>query len=220
MNKLLESKVFGMYMTQIFSPIYLIAVGFAPEVIKSIGINWKKLNEPILITSEAETEVKKIGASELERIFDLLYGLGLRTIRSRWITAEVDRITALIYFVIVITVFIFAIYFISDFINIFVKAFNNNEFVRPGMYVLASLALSGVSMILVIRIITLQSKTTIAFRYLTALETIKTDGINFMNPIQNIERYLDSNDWILSGYWLGRVESDYKKFFLAEVEKI
>ncbi len=43
--------------------------------------------------------------------------------------------------------------------------------------------------------------------------------MEFENTLENIERYLDNNDWILANYWLRRAEKDYEKSYLVEVEK-
>ena len=50
----------------------------------------------------------KIGEENNHAIGHLLEGLKQQTVMTKWITAEVDRITALVYFMIIILLFITA----------------------------------------------------------------------------------------------------------------
>ena len=55
--------------------------------------------------------------------FTILDKLKQKTIKTKWITAEIDRITALIYFMITLSVFIVAIVILPDLLHKFAKVF-------------------------------------------------------------------------------------------------
>jgi hypothetical protein len=74
-----------------------------------------------------------------------------------------------------------------------------------------------VSTMFIVRIKGLQRKALIAFRYLTALEAIKTAKENFKDTLQDIERYLDNNDWTLAEYWVKRIQTQYTELFLEKI---
>ena len=72
---------------------------------------------------------------------------------------------------------------------------------------------------LVSRIIGLQSKALIVFKYLTVLRAIKTHKEDFKTTLEEIERYLDDNHWTLAEYWVNRVQQDYSEVYLKEVKR-
>jgi hypothetical protein len=144
----------------------------------------------------------------------LLGGLKEQTVNTKWITAEVDRITALIYFIIVISVFIAATLVYPVFLQKFAQIFQNNDSTKLGILIFSSLALGAVSYMLLVRIKGLQQKASIVFRYLTALEAIKHNKEEFMAILEDIERYLDNNEWTMAEYWVTHIIQDYTQFLL------
>jgi hypothetical protein len=181
-----------------------------------------------------------------------------QTIKTKWITAEVDRITALFYFIIIISLFVVAtqtqIDFLPKFEHAFANAtqttqtvkdllppfehtfgnatqtvkdllppfehtFGNIKLVDLYVMIFCIVALIGVCIMLVLRIMGLQTKALIVFKYLTALRAIKTHKNEFETTLEDIERYLDDNHWTLAEYWVKRVEQDYSEVFLEEVKK-
>jgi hypothetical protein len=75
------------------------------------------------IFGEFSKEFRKIGLDDIRGLAHWLEGLKQQTVRTKWITAEVDRINALVYFIIVISVFIVALHS-SDFLQKFARSFS------------------------------------------------------------------------------------------------
>jgi hypothetical protein len=69
----------------------------------------------------------------------------------------------------------------------------------------------------IVRIDGLMMKASIVFKYLTALGAIKTDKENFKTTFQDIEHYLNDNNWTLARYWMDRIEVEYTELFLKKV---
>ncbi len=109
----------------------------------------------------------------------LIGGLKRQAVNTRWITAEVDRITALVYFIIVISVFISANLLYPVFLQKLAQVFQNNESTRLGILMFSSLALSAVIYMFILRIRRLQRKASIVFGYLTAIGAIEEDKEQF-----------------------------------------
>jgi hypothetical protein len=57
------------------------------------------------------------------------------------------------------------------------------------------------------------------FKFLTALGAIKVDKEKFKGNLQDVEGYLNNNDWTLAKYWIERIEEEYTQVFLSEVSK-
>jgi hypothetical protein len=68
-----------------------------------------------------------------------LDGLKQQTVNTKWITAEIDRITALIYFIVTISVFIVAIAILPDVPQKFSEVFQDSELVKKGVLIFLSL---------------------------------------------------------------------------------
>jgi hypothetical protein len=67
------------------------------------------------------------------------------------------------------------------------------------------------------RIFGLANKAQTVFKYLTALEAIKTEQEKFKPTLQDIERYLNDNHWTLAKYWVERIKEEYSEIFLKKV---
>ncbi|WP_458718828.1 hypothetical protein [Candidatus Nitrosocosmicus sp. R] len=94
---LIRLKIFGKSIQSIFYPIYLFAIGYPPRLVREYEIDWDILNQSEIGTDILGNELQKIGADELERIFKTLESLRQRAVKSKWISAEIDRITGLKY---------------------------------------------------------------------------------------------------------------------------
>lgn len=152
-------------------------------------------------------EFTKLDIEEIQGIGHLINGLKRQTVKTKWITAEVDRITALVYFIVVISVFIAASQLYPVFLQKFAQIFQSGESTKLAILIFSSLALIAVSIMFILRIDGLRGKASIVFRYLTALQTIKIDKEHyFKNILQEIERYLDNDDWTLTEYWVKHVD--------------
>jgi hypothetical protein len=69
------------------------------------------------------------------------------------------------------------------------------------------------------RIKDLRNKCSIVFNYLIAHRAIKVDREKFDTNLQEIERYFNDNDWILSEYWLDRIQAEYLETFLNKLTR-
>jgi len=120
-----------------------------------------------------------------------LDGLKQQTVNTKWITAEIDRITALIYFIVTISVFIVAIAILPDVPQKFSEVFQYSELVKKGVLIFSVLGLSAVGYMLILRIRGLLAKASTVFKYLTALGAIKIDREKFKENLQDVEGYLN-----------------------------
>jgi hypothetical protein len=212
------------------SPIFMLSLLFSPADLKRAyqGFEWPQIEYMLLIG----TAQGKLGEEDLERsvgrvkmhfkeIFSVLDAERKATVRTKWITAEIDRITALFYFVIVISLFIISILvslFYPVFFQHFTQNFPNVE-VKVVITILSSAGLFAVIIMLRFRIKGLRDKASTVMRYLLALESIKIVSENFKITLQDIERYLNEDNWILADYWVRRVLSEYQRVFYDQMNQ-
>jgi len=160
MTPLKDLRIFGRLITNYLDSRYLIATRYSPRDTN---------------TFNALKEIQSKIQGEFSEISGLLIGLKEQTVRTKWITAEIDRITALIYFMVTISVFIVAIVILPDLLHKFAQVFKDIELVRIGVLIFSVSALVAVSVMWIYRIKGLLNKAWIVFRHLTALEAIKVD---------------------------------------------
>lgn len=213
--------IFGDPIYNLFQDPYIFAVIYSPEGIKKKGYRINTMN---ILTDGAPKERYDIAEDKIDiidvlHIAELLEGLKQQTLKTKWITAEVDRITALIYFIVVISVFIAATLLYPVFLQKFAQVFENNYSTKLGILIFSILALMAVTYMFILRIRGLERKALTVFRYLTALEAIKEDKQNFSGSFEDIERYLDNNDWTLAEYWVKRIQLEYTELFLNKIRK-
>ena len=72
---------------------------------RDISSDFELINKYDDLYKKFSKELGKINKYDTEDIRDLLEGLKEQTVKTKWITAEVDKITALVYFIVVISVF-------------------------------------------------------------------------------------------------------------------
>jgi hypothetical protein len=70
-----------------------------------------------------------------------------------------------------------------------------------------------------LRIAGLLNKASIVFRFLMALGAINTETDTFRTTLQNIEKYLNDNDWTLANNWLDRVQNAYTQRFFKKSQE-
>lgn len=246
---LLEHKIFGMKAYNIFKLkiAFLIAVLGSPDEFKShIGPNAEGADWRQTLDWKESLDSARYWAEELDKgnIFwgTLLEGWKQQTLRTKWIGAEIDRITSLLYFMIIISLFFVATLASPGFVQKFTEILRNqtgvaneqiknqtgvaNEqtlaFAKIVISILSFAALIAVSYMFVVRIFGsegLEKKARTVFRYLIAIEAIKMHK-NFEDSLNRIERYLDENDWTLANSWVHRVQDGYSEFFLKEVTRV
>lgn len=143
-----------------------------------------------------------------------MWSLILRTFRTKWIVREIDKTTAIAYFIVVVSIFVSAI--ISD--ELFHTAFIENKIlttfqgdpqVRYILLTFSIVAIGAVSYMLYKRLRDLRSNGETVFKYLVALDVIIIDKERFDKSLQIIERHLNDGDWTLADYWSTRVLQEY-----------
>jgi hypothetical protein len=218
----------------------LFAIGFSPEDMRGgsdmnrklrngdtgflkSSMKWDILsmahNEVIYPLKALANQLSLISTIKLNDMLKLLEGLEERAVKTKWITAEIDRITALIYFMATISLFIVAIIILPSILHKFAQVFVDIELVRLGVLIFSVLALSAVGYMLILRMRGLLDKASTVFKYLTALGAIKSDREKFKGNLQDVEGYLNSGDWTLAKYWVIRIQQEYTVVFLNEVSK-
>ena len=203
-----------------FPNAYLYAIISSPEGIKKQYPyrldSTEDFDASVETNVSINTELHKIGQDDSRAIGQILEGLKQQTVMTKWLTAEVDRITALVYFITIILLFITAALIYSVFPQNFAQVFGNVESTRAVILIISILALIGVSIMFILRIAGLLNKASIVFRYLTALGAIKTETDTFKTTLQNIEKCLNDNDWTLANNWLERIEREYTQLFFKK----
>lgn len=163
-----------------------------------------------------------------------LFSLKQRTVSTTWIVREIDKITGMFYFIVVILTFVIALSFVEGFEDKFLVTFQggnqtgNSEGATAGdstnsttavedrllartiIIIISIGALVGVSFMLYKRLSELKSKAWTTFRFLIELDTIKIDVKDFEKNLQDIERYLTNGDWTLADYWTDVVMRKYE----------
>jgi hypothetical protein len=164
--------------------------------------------------------IHDLGREALGDMVYLLEGLKRSAVRTKWVTAEIDRITALIYFIIVVTVFVVAVGIDPHFLPNFVIISEDNQVTKVILLTFSIGTLASVSYVLILKMLALQEKASITFRYLTSLETIRAGRESFRGTLEEIERYLNDNDWTLADYWGRRLQMEYSRFYWEELKRI
>lgn len=206
------ARIFREMLGDIFSDHYIFAIAYSPEdPNKRYSIKWG---------AEFTRELDKLGTDGFDKIAELLEGLKEQTIKTKWITAEIDRITALVYFIIIISLFIVAIQLYHIFLQNFERIFQGVELAKIVILIFSVLALIAVSIMFILRIRGLLKKALIVFRYLTALGAIKTEKEKFKTTLQEIERYLNDTDWTLTKYWVDRIQKEYTELFVMKSQEL
>jgi hypothetical protein len=228
-NDIIWADVFGSSLAYHFPLPYFFAILDSPEAIKKryTAINWdpikKKIQEEkgmyrqVFNRTVITDALDKISRDDLIAIPHLLEGLKQQTVKTKWITGEIDRITALIYFIIIISLFIAATQLYPTFLQNFAQFFVNIELAKLAILIFSISALIAICIMFILRILGLLGKAATVFKYLTALGVIKTAKENFRETLQEIERYLNNNDWTLAEYWVERIQDDYTELFLKKI---
>jgi hypothetical protein len=230
-NDVIDARIFGTTILLHFPAPYLFAIVYSPEDIMKyyITIDWDSIAllrgeelYTMVFRNKVADELKKIDKEHLTEIAELLGGLKDQTIKTKWITEEIDRITALVYFMVIISLFIVATQLYPVFLQNFAQFFNENiESTKLVILIFSILALIAVSIMFILRILGLLTKASIVFKYLTALGAIKMDKENFKTTLQDIERYLNDNNWTLAEYWVeDRIQREYTELFLKKVKEV
>lgn len=228
-----HSKALGQKIGHLFPLTYVFAIASSPEDIKKRGktINWDLIkNYDIPNQSPTDLshwtrrpdvfdELEKIQSLDLDRIYKLLKGLIHQAVSTKWITAEIDRITALVYFMVIISLFIVASQLYPIFFEHFTETFEELRSIKLIILIFSVAALLSVIIMFILRIRGLLNKSSIVFMYLVALGTIKKDKENFKGTFQEIERYLNDSHWTLAEYWVDSVQREYSELYMNEVRK-
>jgi hypothetical protein len=178
-----------------------------------------------------------------------IQSLQYETVRSSWAVREIDKITSLGYFIIVISTFITALFVDANFAYNFLEGLqqtssaanqtaataaanqtgataaanqtgaNDNTFLRILIISGSSIAGVAVGSMLYFRLRDLMTNALTAFRYRVIVDAIKIDKESFDDIKKEIEQYLNSGDWVLAEYWTDRLMKEYDDFIRIKWEK-
>jgi hypothetical protein len=196
-DKLMEERIFRRKISELFRLPYIVAIGYSPDDAKKFD---KRPQHLVSLTTQ------------------LLKGLKQQAVKTKWITAEIDRITALVYFITIISLFIVTTQIYPVFLQNFSRIFEDIESTKLGILAFSLSALIAVSLMFILRIKSLLGKAVTVFLYLTALNAIKTEKESLKTTLQDIECYLNDNDWTLAEYWVRRLRDEYTELFVERTE--
>jgi hypothetical protein len=146
---------------------------------------------------------------EAEELTNNLSSLARRASQITWITREIDKITAMGYFIIIVSLFISAEILLTGFLDKFLVTFQGSAQARTIILAFSIITLIAVSLMLLRRLNELQSKAWITFLFLVVIESIKIEKTTFDKSLQEIEQYLTNGDWAMASYWIYRVMDEY-----------
>jgi len=166
---------------------------------------------------------------ETLQIFGTILSLKKASLGTPWMVREIDKITGMIYFLIVVAIlistFILDHFFGTSFSDKFLVIFQGSEQARDSIFSFSVIVFSAVSYKLIKRLNELQSKAFTTFVFLLEREAIKIEGTSkekdiFDKSLQEIERYLTNGDWTLAELLVHRVMKEYDDFIRREwIEK-
>ena len=196
----------------------------------------------LLNLDQLEHTLKELKIKENEEIFAKLLSLKKSSLGTAWMVREIDKSTAMVYFLIVVALLISALisdqFFNASFLDKFLDIFQGNEQASEEAKSQAKeqarffiLGLSGIFFIAVLyklikRLWELRSKALINFEFILEREVIKIEANKkeekdtFDKYLQEIERYFMSGDWTLAELSVRRVMKEYDDFIRREwIEK-
>lgn len=171
---------------------------------------------PKLLTIESNALLEVLTDQECEEIFFKIKSLKDGAVRTKWVRAEVDKITAMAYFVTVVSVFIAAEFLLPNFLDKLIGSFGGGQGPKTAILAFSIVALAAVSIMLVHRLKELETKTRVAFRFLIEVDAVKVEKQAFDKSLQEIERYLNGGDWTMAEYWSKRVSVEYEDYFRTQ----
>jgi hypothetical protein len=182
------------------------------------------IREEVTMTLEEKEDLKKlekIKLSDLEKdpiykLYCTLQGLKYRTSTSTWLVREIDKITGLWYFVIVMSAFILAQIFYSPFLA-------KLSVIPPPFYpiilVLSIVALAAILFMLYFRYVGLKSMGLVTFKFLCEQSAIRTeDKESFDDTLEEIMEFLDEGDWTSAGISVTRLMTVYNDHIKENVK--
>jgi hypothetical protein len=130
---------------------------------------------------------------------------------------EIDKITVMSYFVIVVSLFISAEFLLASFSDRFFVTFESSRQARIIILVFLIIILVTVSYMLYKHLSELRSKMLTTLWFLIELDAMKIEKTTFDRNLQEIEQYLTNRDWDLAAYLVMRVMEEYNKLIAREV---
>jgi len=157
---------------------------------------------------------------ELQPLIVKIRSMQDATIRTKWITREIDKITAMVYFVIVISIFILAEFYLKGFIDKFLVNFQGIEQARIILIIFSISVLVVVLIMLFVRLGELKQKSLTIFKFLVERDVCKIEEETFAKNLKEIELYLDNDDWTLAQLSVDDTMKAYKEYIKPRLEKI
>jgi hypothetical protein len=174
---------------------------------------------------------EKLEHEDLEKIVIKVWSLKRKTVETIWITREIDKITSMGYFIIVVATFIGAVISMQAVVGKFMDAFQsteapNNEQTQSSedtvavrneriqtatiiISIFSFFALGAVLVILVKRALELRSKCLTAFKFLILQHAIKIQRDAYEKRLEEIRQFLADGDWTLAEVEMERLMEEY-----------
>ena len=242
-----RKEISKIYPTFVYLEAEYFFAGFPANVLISIFDNYQdilnKMNQDILnrmtgddINSSNARWVMPMMAEELERknhtldetrrvnsqvenLISRIHLQQLNVVKTVWIGREIDKITSMVYFVIVVAIFIGAVFLSENFINHFLSVFQGNEQLRLLILVSSLVAIIILLIMIAVHLKGLLSKALITYLYLTELDAIKFENEHFNPSLKDIEQYLSNGDWTMAEYWVEGVMREYDELIESKVRQ-
>lgn len=163
-------------------------------------------------------QLKSLTVDEQSFIFERMDSLKRQTTNTNWLRVEIDKITGMAYFAIVIFLFIIAGLTMTNFLDNFVQTFLDADLAKLILMIFSSAAFVSIVYMIFRRWQSLKENAIIVFDFLLELDAIKVNRANFERPLQQIEQYLNNKEWTLARYWTSRIYADYYGEVQAQYE--
>ena len=241
-HDLCDQKIFG---TSIGESVEdLVKISLHKDFLRLLLKEWGKRNEkkdnesPEDNKSPEPPKSVELDFKDRNLILHRIQILQYETAESTWVGREIDKITSLGYFIIVISTFFIAISLDSNFADNFLKGFQPSSTVADYQtaslatenqtaaeeniiprFIIASISgifLAAVSIMLYFRLKNLNANALTAFKYRIMRDAIKIKRESFDASLKEIEQYLNNGDWILAGDWTNKVMADYVELLRRE----
>jgi hypothetical protein len=149
---LMDTRIFGKRIGEQFIIPYVVSIRFSPNELSPLdrkqfdswSLDFKNWKHGVIEYPKDSKELEAIRILDVKDTWYLFNQLQKKAVKTKWITAEIDRITALIYFAIIISVFTGAIVFLPDLLQKFSQVFQDSGLVRLAIVILSLAALIAV----------------------------------------------------------------------------
>jgi hypothetical protein len=178
------------------------------------------VDDSILRKSTRLPRLENLSNSELRALMVKISSLYDTTVRTKWIAREIDKITAMIYFVLIISIFIVAEFSLKDFLDKFLVNFQGSEQARVILIVFSFTVLVAVLIMVIMRLRELKETSLTTFKSLIIRNIGKIDEQRFDKDLKELDQYLDNGDWTLAKLSVDDVMREYQEYIEPRIERV